>query len=413
MTKKGVNLGTTPFTEAIEYFRAKVNLPTETWKDLQGQMHAKAFVVAGAMRDDILSDFRVAVDKAISEGRTLQQFKKDFDAIVTKTGWQYKGTRNWRSEVIYSTNMSVAYAAGRERQMQDPDFRKIFPYARYVCMMKETSRPQHRAWHNTVLPLNDPWWDTHTPPNGFGCECRKEAVSRYDVKQLGLSVNDKAPKDPLVEHIDRTTGEVTTLPAGIDPGWNYNPGDAAFGRPNVPKEERAWKEVPQYGFPSSGKMPRLPVRPMNLPRTQPKLDTDSDIQKAINKELERIAPNKVVTLDLNGSKLAFNVDADILARHLNDVTKRDRYRYLEALVDTMISPDEVRLVFMESSTGKVAIRAKFFKAFVDGRMSSTPVLVVFNVQKGTFVSWTAFKIGMKEIEKRRTGFLVLPKKEAP
>ena len=36
-------------------------------------------MVAGANRDAIVADFRAAVEKAIAEGTTLEQFRKDFD----------------------------------------------------------------------------------------------------------------------------------------------------------------------------------------------------------------------------------------------------------------------------------------------------------------------------------------------
>ena len=56
------------YKQAVAYFRQKINLPTKRWDDLEGAMHTRAFVVAGAMREDILSDFRNAVDAAIEKG---------------------------------------------------------------------------------------------------------------------------------------------------------------------------------------------------------------------------------------------------------------------------------------------------------------------------------------------------------
>ena len=38
------------FLPAIEFFRQKVNLPTQTWRDLWQAAHARAFVVAGVCR---------------------------------------------------------------------------------------------------------------------------------------------------------------------------------------------------------------------------------------------------------------------------------------------------------------------------------------------------------------------------
>jgi hypothetical protein len=95
-----------PFEEQIAFFRNKLNIPTLKWDDLWKVQHAKGFMVAGAYKADLLADFRDSVDKAIGGGATLEDFRKDFDQIVEEHGWSYKGGRDWRTAVIYNTNVS-------------------------------------------------------------------------------------------------------------------------------------------------------------------------------------------------------------------------------------------------------------------------------------------------------------------
>ena len=71
-----------PFNEAIDFFRQKVNVPTERWTDMMNEAHSHGFAVAGATNEAMLSDFREAVDKAISQGTGLAEFRADFDTIV-------------------------------------------------------------------------------------------------------------------------------------------------------------------------------------------------------------------------------------------------------------------------------------------------------------------------------------------
>lgn len=208
-----------PFAEAEAFFRNKLNIPTLKWDDLWKAQHAKGFMVAGAYKADMLNDFRQAVDKAITEGTTLETFRKDFDKTVAKNGWSYKGTRNWRSEVIYSTNIRTSYAAGRWAQLTDPEQLEVMPYLTYKHGDSRVPRPDHLAWDGLTLPADDPWWQTHYPPNGWGCKCRVFGSTQSEYGAAKRRGNGEAPPSP----IDPKTG----APAGIDKGWDYNVGKAA------------------------------------------------------------------------------------------------------------------------------------------------------------------------------------------
>lgn len=208
-----------PFREQESFFRNKLNIPTQKWDDLWKGQHAKGFMVAGAYKAELLADFRDSVDEAISQGRTLEDFRKDFDAIVAKHGWSYNGARNWRSEVIYSTNIRTSYAAGRWAQLNDPDVLKAYGYLEYRHGDSIRPRPLHLAWNGTTLPADDPWWQSHYVPNGWGCKCKIFAATKRDHQKAAGKGKGDAPPSP----IDPKTGE----PVGIDKGWGYNVGEAA------------------------------------------------------------------------------------------------------------------------------------------------------------------------------------------
>lgn len=212
-------------TEAITFLRDKLRLPTATWTDIWQEMHSAAFVVAGAQSDALLKDFHDAVDKAIAEGETLDTFRKDFDAIVARYGWSYKGSRDWRSKIIFQTNLRMAYAAGRWQQIEQVKIAR--PYLRYVHLEAQPHpRYQHHLWHNTVLPVDDPWWQTHFPPNGWNCHCTVQSLSERDLARWGYTVSPAAP--PIV-WVERVVGSGAgqrrvQVPQGIDPGFAYRPG---------------------------------------------------------------------------------------------------------------------------------------------------------------------------------------------
>jgi uncharacterized protein with gpF-like domain len=222
-----IKYGNLPFDEAITLLRQKLNLPTATWDEIWEAEHMRAFSVAGAMRDDIVADFRDAVSKAIEDGVTIKDFRNDFDNIVAKYGWEYVGGRNWRSRLIYETNIKTMYSAGRWRQMTDPEVVKLRPYMVYRHGDSDNPRPEHLSWDGLVLPADDPWWNTHYPPNGWGCSCFAQTAGPRDLEKMGKDGPDTAPKIEYYDWTNPRTGETRRVPVGIDAGWAYNVGQAA------------------------------------------------------------------------------------------------------------------------------------------------------------------------------------------
>lgn len=218
--------GSLPFKQQITFFRSKINIPTATWTDIYTAQHDQAFVVAGALKAELLTDFRNTVDGFIANGTGFAEFKKNFKAIVAKHGWAYNGSANWRSAVIYETNLYQSYNAGREAQIASPALRKARPYGLYRHYPSEHQRPLHAALDNVVVLIDDPWWKTWSPQNGWRCKCKKFLLSERDLERRGLKVSAA----PAIEYEDRLVGSrgptprTVRVPKGIDPGFEYAPG---------------------------------------------------------------------------------------------------------------------------------------------------------------------------------------------
>lgn len=206
-----------PFANQLDFFRQKLNLPSERWDDIKRSAHDRGFIVAGAQGADLVADLRGAVDKAIEQGTGLEAFRRDFKSIVARhgwTGWTGEGSPSgvaWRTKVIYQTNMATSYAAGRWKQLNDPELQKLLPYWQYKHSDSVVvSRPLHVSWDGLTLPPDHPFWQTHFPPNGWGCMCRVIAVSKADF--LKAVATGKGP-------VNAPTGT-----EGIDAGFDYAPG---------------------------------------------------------------------------------------------------------------------------------------------------------------------------------------------
>lgn len=226
--------GDLPFDRAISFFRKKINLPTKRWNDLWQGQHALGFMTAGAVKADLLTDMREAVDRAIADGTSLGEFQKSFDDIVSRHGWSFRGHRKWRAQLIYQTNVRTAYAAGRWQQMTSPEMTRRRPYLQYRHGDSVVPREQHLSWDGMILPADDPWWKTHYPPNGWGCKCRVFSLSERDLERMGKTGPDRAPETETYTWTDRKTKKSHEVPVGVDPGWDYNVGMAA---------DRSYKEL--------------------------------------------------------------------------------------------------------------------------------------------------------------------------
>jgi len=214
-----------PFPEQVAFFRGKLGklVPTKRWDDIQKSAHDTAFMVAGAEKADLLADLAMAVERIHAEGKGIEAFRKDFRAIVQKHGWHdWTGSstpagRKWRTRVIYQTNMATSYAAARVAQLRERGF-KYWVYRHNDS--SKVPRPLHLAWNGITLPADDPWWDTHGVPNGWGCRCYiLGARSAKGAKRLGG--NPDKNLNPDWNKTDPKTG----APVGIDKGWDYLPGD--------------------------------------------------------------------------------------------------------------------------------------------------------------------------------------------
>lgn len=225
-----------PFDKAIEYFRDKLQIPSDRWDVIWDEISDYAFAVSTVTRADILNDIYSEILKALEQGTTLQQFKKDFDSIVAKRGWTDGGTFSaYRTELILSQNLRTAYAAGRWAQMNDPDVAKARPYVLYRHGDSRNPRPAHLALNGKVFSLDDPFFKICAPPNGFGCRCRIFSLSDRDLERRGLNV--EASPTETVTIRDRITGKTQKVPAingqpVAEPGFAHAPGSSR-------KEQRA------------------------------------------------------------------------------------------------------------------------------------------------------------------------------
>lgn len=221
--------------EALKHLTGKRSHISFAWQDTASYEHAVSFTVAKMMDEDMLAETRAAMTDALANGTDFATFQKRLKPYLMARGWwgqavmgdpdtgeiqkvQLGSTHRLRT--IYHTNLHTAYAAGQWERIQRN--KKLFPYLKYIPSDAAEPRESHKPFYGMVLPVDDPFWSTHFPPNGWGCKCNVRALTREQAEKTGIS---KSPVLKDVEHINTRTGEVEYYPEGVNPSFAHNPGD--------------------------------------------------------------------------------------------------------------------------------------------------------------------------------------------
>ncbi len=246
--------------EAVEYLEQKKLFTGYSYEDVWAEEHAVAFTVAKCMQMDVLGEIQGKLVDALKTGTGLKQFTHELEPYLKSKGWWGKKQMrdpktgqisevqlgsSKRLAMIWQVNMRSAYNAGIWEKAQASS---SHPYLMWqVGLVKNKHRDEHLQWNGTVLPKDDPWWESHIPPCGYGCKCRivpisntrlarlkKEGVPNPVVSAKGTYVGGRRkiqlqrPKTTYKTYRNTRTGATRSVPAGVTPGFEWNQG--SYGR---------------------------------------------------------------------------------------------------------------------------------------------------------------------------------------
>lgn len=226
---------------ALAFLRQRGQITqTWSWADLRAEEHALQFTVSRLASVDLLAELRQLIIDSVAGDLTRTDFMTDARSALARKGWW--GTSEVedpatgevvtttfnpnRLKLIYDTNLRQAAVAGQWDRAQQT--KRLFPYLRYVTLADEKVRDSHRQWHNLVLPVDDPFWQTHMPQNAYRCRCYVRQVSAREYERgttpTGSAMRKTAPPEKLREWVNPRTGETQLVPDGVHPAFVGNPG---------------------------------------------------------------------------------------------------------------------------------------------------------------------------------------------
>ena len=438
-----------PPAEAMAFMDGRqLTADTYHWHDLWRDEHQRAFTVSRLARGDLLEALQASLAKSVAGDLSRRDWIKSTEQLLKNAGWwgttevtdprtgEMLKTRfnHARLQLIFDTNVRQAAAAGQWQRMLRNQ--RTHPFARYVAMDDDRTRPQHRSWHNVTLPLDDPWWSTHRPPNGYRCRCRMIGVTQreYDQGEVldrpGAETDRKAPivrapmaktapPEALRDWRNPATGAIEKIPDGIDPGFDYNPGTTgrsqAFEAMVQAKLARMLPAVAEAASTAGVLPPRVAkevpgqdnwvtlgltdLRDMPPSMAAPNLlAPGATVQDAV--QVLRVA----LDVPTNGARFVETPTGlvaifDKLLSHVVEKRLDRRERFGSFVLPTLQQPDEV----WETAYDDATTRRRFIKLFSDSKYD---LLVIVREGPDGAVLWNVLNRERKAMNTMRTGRLV-------
>lgn len=174
------------------------------------QLKSHIYQFSGAKTYQQLAEMNSFLVDEKGKIRSFSEFKRKVDVVHEKYNKNYL-------QAEYQTAKKSAQAA---RQWKGYEANKdLFPNLKYMTIGDDKVRDQHSKLHGIIKPVDDPFWNTHYPPNGWRCRC----------------------------YVQPTTEGATTIKTTVAPDKGFEV--------NVGKTQQIFhkKEHPYYVFPSKEK----------------------------------------------------------------------------------------------------------------------------------------------------------------
>lgn len=112
------------------------------------------------------TSFKKQVEAALLDDAGNIRSWSEFRAAAKDLGLQYN--RRWLKTEY---NQTIAQAQSVERWQQIEADQDLYPNLQYMTIGDARVRAEHKDWHGLILPVNHSFWQTHMPPNDWGCRC--------------------------------------------------------------------------------------------------------------------------------------------------------------------------------------------------------------------------------------------------
>lgn len=207
------------FLEAIAAAeRRTAVLPDEFYDEIPERLRQYAFSATGVATLDQAKAILDSLNAKLANGGTFQEWKKE----ALAADWSIPKTK---LELISRAHAQTAYMAGHWETFRAQA--QTRPFLMYSAINDGRTRPAHRAMSGYIAPVDDPIWNTWSPPCGYNCRCSLISLTPAQARDRGL-------------------GHQTLPNVQPDPGWGHPPMEDSGDALRQLGMERAREAAPQF-----------------------------------------------------------------------------------------------------------------------------------------------------------------------
>lgn len=208
------------FDEAIRALFELVPLTKDEWTALEDDARQRAFTVANLAQLEMVRHVQDSIARAVEDGRSFEEWKKEIGPSLAAAWGEAvaRGAQPHRLETIFRTNVQTAYAAGRHKMATDPAVLAVRSYWMFDAVTDGRTSPICRHLDGTILPADDPFWSSHSPP--LHHMCRSGIITLRPSQAKARGITTKVPDIAAADGFGRApalTDDIEPDPANYGP----------------------------------------------------------------------------------------------------------------------------------------------------------------------------------------------------
>lgn len=148
------------------------------YANLAKQLRVNAASFAAFKNHDEQKALRALLVDADNKPRSWNDFLKEAKPITQEYNQNWLKTEY--EQAVASAQMAEKWA-GFEANAD------LYPNLEYRAVTDDRTRLEHAALNGVIRPINDPFWDTNYPPNGWGCRCSVTQTDKDVTKSIDFT----------------------------------------------------------------------------------------------------------------------------------------------------------------------------------------------------------------------------------